>query len=154
MNKTLFFAQKAFIYHEGRVVGIQKSADDPNQPGRWEVPGGRMKFGEEVDEHLRREVREETRLEIVPGRPFYVWQWVLERMDEKGEPVLWQIVAVARLCTTTSLALNTKQQEVDDYIKNACWIPIKNLDQYGWIPNMVPVLAAFRQLPEIERSCQ
>src|SRR5437762_8381547 len=55
-----FFAQKAFIWNHGRLLLVRKSDEDPNQPGRWEVPGGRMEFGEEVDEHLIREVNEEV----------------------------------------------------------------------------------------------
>ncbi|MFI5396745.1 MAG: NUDIX domain-containing protein [Candidatus Binatia bacterium] len=78
MIRQFFFAQKAFILNGNEVLLIRKSADDPNQANKWEVPGGRMEFGEEVDAHLVREVKEEVGIEIVPGSPFHVWQWQLD----------------------------------------------------------------------------
>ncbi|HVT11663.1 MAG TPA: NUDIX domain-containing protein [Fimbriimonadaceae bacterium] len=143
MEKQFFFAQKAFIVHNGRLLAIRKSDEDPNQPGLWEVPGGRMDFGEEVDAHLAREVMEEVGLPVVPGPPFHVWQWQLTRQGQNG-PKLMQIVAVARLCSCETTALNFDGRQIDDYLGEARWLEVSELDSVSWIPNMLPVLQAFR----------
>lgn len=64
------FAQKAFIVNEGKLLLVKKSADDPFHPNEWEVPGGRMEFGEKLDEHIKREVKEEGGIGYCSGRAF------------------------------------------------------------------------------------
>jgi ADP-ribose pyrophosphatase YjhB (NUDIX family) len=46
---TFNFAQKAFIVKENRLLMVKKSKDDPKNPNKWEVPGGRMEFGESYE---------------------------------------------------------------------------------------------------------
>jgi 8-oxo-dGTP pyrophosphatase MutT (NUDIX family) len=141
--QQLFFAQKAFIVKDGMVLLVRKSADDPDQAGKWEVPGGRMEFGEDVDEHIKREVREEVGLELMPGRPFYIWQWRLRRPGSGGEPIEIQIVAVARLCNTESTVTSETQRKADDFLGETRWVPFKDVESFEVIANMRPVVAAF-----------
>ena len=139
----LFFAQKAFIVRDQSVLLVRKSADDPNQPGRWEVPGGRMDFGEEVDDHLRREVREEVGLEVKPGPPFHIWQWRLSRRSDDGSPIEMQIVAVARFCTPVTTQLSDAGRVAEDYLAEMAWVPFDELSSFDVIPNMLPVIDSF-----------
>ncbi len=141
-----FFAQKAFVVKENKLLMIQKSGDDPDQAGKWEVPGGRMKFGEDVDEHIIREVKEEVNVDIIPSKPFYAWQWQLRRKDSNNEYYNMQIVALARLATSKNIETSTSGQEDDDYIQNAKWVPLKEIDEYDWIKNMLPVVAEFKKV--------
>ncbi len=138
-----YFAQKAFILDNDRVLLVRKSSDDPDQPGRWEVPGGRMEFGEDVDDHLIREVREEVGLEIRPGPPFYLWQWRLSRKGQNDEPLDIQIVAAARICEAQSCQISTVNRVEEDYLGEVQWVHIDEIFQYDLIPNMVPVMQAF-----------
>lgn len=147
--EKFFFAQKAFILYEGSLLLVQKSEDDPYNPGKWEVPGGRMNFGEDVDDHIRREVEEEVGIEIRPGRPFYVWQWQLERIDDQGEKARMQIVAVARLCSPTSLEMSSSKRVEEDFLGEARWVRIEDLPGYDLISNMRPVIESFLFLPEV-----
>ena len=48
---------------QGRALLIQRRDN-----GRWEPPGGVLELGEAIVEGLRREVREETGLEVEPER--------------------------------------------------------------------------------------
>jgi len=141
--QQFFFAQKAFIVSNGNVLLVQKSEDDPHNPGKWEVPGGRMNFGEGVDDHLKREVLEEVGLEIRPGRPFHIWQWQLERPLKEGGKLEMQIVAVARLCVPLSLELSESHRVEDDYLGAIRWVKLTDLHSYELIDNMRPVIDAF-----------
>lgn len=147
--EKFYFAQKAFIVDEGTLLLVRKSEDDPNQAGKWEVPGGRMDFGEDVDPHLLREVQEEVGLTIEPGRPFYVWQWQIHRVNRDGESVDMQIVAVARLCRPVTRTISQDHRVEEDYLGETEWVPFSRILEYNLIPNMIPVVEAFLSLPEI-----
>lgn len=139
----LFFAQKAFIVDQQTLLMVRKSQADPHQPGKWEVPGGRMQFGEEIDSHLAREVKEEVGLEVSPGEPFHIWQWRLNRKDEQGTSSSAQVVAVARICTPLSLDVSSANQVADDYIDTIKWVPFDDVLEYDLIRNMVPAVQVF-----------
>jgi len=148
--KEFYFAQKAFIVDNGKLLVVRKSMDDPHNPGRWEVPGGRMNFGEDVDEHICREVKEEVGLAVIPGRPFYLWQWQLERHKDHGEKLNIQIVAVARLCRPLSLDIDTAGRVEDDFLGEVDWVDGEALQSLDIIPNMKPVIEQFLALAELE----
>ncbi|MEZ4443274.1 MAG: NUDIX hydrolase [Polyangiaceae bacterium] len=63
MGPTL--AVGAVIVDDGRVVLIRRG--QPPQPGRWSLPGGRVEHGERLEAALRRELLEETGLEVEVG---------------------------------------------------------------------------------------
>jgi ADP-ribose pyrophosphatase YjhB (NUDIX family) len=50
----------------GRLLLIQRGHEP--EEGRWSLPGGRVKPGESDPEAVAREVREETGLNVEPGR--------------------------------------------------------------------------------------
>jgi 8-oxo-dGTP diphosphatase len=52
----------AVILESGRLLLVQRG--HPPAAGRWSLPGGRVEPGESDAEAIRREVREETRLEV------------------------------------------------------------------------------------------
>ncbi len=143
-QKIQQFAQKAFIVHDNSLLCARKSKDEPNWPLYWEIPGGRMNFGEDVDNHICREVREETGLEIIPGQPFYIWQWVFDRHDKQH-----QVIAVARLATLKNeghIETSMDGHEADEYLDKIEWVPLVDLPNLKWIPNMKPVIDAFLKI--------
>ena len=48
---------------------VQRSYDDPRNPGQWEFPGGKIDDGETLEAGLIREVQEETGFIIQPRQP-------------------------------------------------------------------------------------
>ncbi len=48
----------------GQILLQKRGADSRNETGKWSKPGGKIDFGETAIEAMKREVREETNLEI------------------------------------------------------------------------------------------
>ncbi len=46
---------------------LKRSQDSNNNPGKWDLPGGKMELDETLKEALVREVQEETGISIAPG---------------------------------------------------------------------------------------
>ena len=60
-KKPFYLAVSALIQDcEGRILLLKRAADDPINPGKWDLPGGTLDPGETFDRALRREAREET----------------------------------------------------------------------------------------------
>lgn len=60
------------------VLLIRRASDVRLDPNRWELPGGKMDYGEQLAEALRREVMEETGLSVEVGAPFHVSHFTFE----------------------------------------------------------------------------
>jgi 8-oxo-dGTP diphosphatase len=68
---------KALVVKDGKILLIKES---PEMSGKWEIPGGGLDFGEEIQEGLKREVEEEmgVKVKTIEERPMYVWTWRYE----------------------------------------------------------------------------
>jgi 8-oxo-dGTP diphosphatase len=66
-GKPFGLAVRAVILDEqGRCLLLRRSPTNKHFVGQWEWPGGKADAGEAFDAALRREVREETGLEVEP----------------------------------------------------------------------------------------
>lgn len=137
------FAQKAFIVDDGKLLLVKKSKDDPYHPDEWEVPGGRMEFGEEIEEHIKREVKEEVGLDIEIGSPFVMWTWILQKDSVDGESVETQIVAVGSHCRALNVTVSDKGRVEEDYLADIEWVPVENIFNYKLIPDIIPAMKKF-----------
>ena len=60
-------------------VFLPKRADTKKfLPGKYEIPGGHIDYGEDIEEGLKREVREELGVEVALGDPFAVFTYTNE----------------------------------------------------------------------------
>ena len=64
MENRVINASKGLILREGKVLILRRSLYDHTFAGTWEFPGGKLEFGEKLEDCLCREVREETGLEV------------------------------------------------------------------------------------------
>jgi len=83
----------AIIFKDSKIL-LVKRGKEPNK-GRWGLPGGVVELGETVEEAIRREIREETRLKIKPIRLVTIFNSIYR--DEQGR-VRYHYVLFEYLC--------------------------------------------------------
>lgn len=92
---------KIFLKNQdGKYLLMRRSPEKyPDVKGEWDIPGGRINPGSLLIENLRREVKEETRLEITSEPKLIYAQDIIPNEEKhvvrlsytgetKGEPVL------------------------------------------------------------------
>ena len=123
-----------------KILIIREASTNPDVDekniGPWELPGGRMSLGELPEEALRREVKEETGLEITIHEPLAVTEW---QPVIRGEKV--QNVAIYHCCVWKSGEV-VVSNEHDEF----AWIDPAEYRKYDFIPNVVPILEKHLQL--------
>lgn len=72
-NVLMGLSVKAMIFFEGRLLLLQKN--DAEGLHHWEFPGGGLRFTENFEAGLRREVQEETGLDIEIEAPAGIWSY-------------------------------------------------------------------------------
>lgn len=140
--KKQFVAMKAFIVDEENdtIFLMHKGNKDILNPGKWEVPGGKMEFGETTTETFQREVKEESGLDIEVGSNLTnPWQWTFTKPN--GDEI--QIIAIGKICRAISKKIDySNQTDTDDLIEGR-WVPISEVLQYDLIPNLISTMQGF-----------
>jgi 8-oxo-dGTP diphosphatase len=110
----------AVILREDQVVLVRRGRAP--RLHEWSIPGGKVEWGETIDAALRREIREETALEISPLGLIEVVDAVIR--DESG--------AVSRhyvLIDFAARPISGVLQAGDD-VTEAVWVFLHDLDRY------------------------
>ena len=71
------------IKKDDKYLMLKRHQNDEVYPGKWEFPSGGIDFGEEVEDALIREVREEAGLDIsnIKRRIIGVTKYIIEKED-------------------------------------------------------------------------
>jgi ADP-ribose pyrophosphatase YjhB (NUDIX family) len=90
--KQIFIAVGAVIKNsEGEILLVQHKPERKGfWRGKWICPGGRLKLGESIEAGIKREVKEETNLEIELIEPLVPF----ERIVKKGEKVELHVIYI------------------------------------------------------------
>lgn len=70
MEKQFFFATKALIMIDDKFLAMYSMV---NGKKLWDLPGGRMEFGENAEETLAREIAEELSIKVKPSNLVDTW---------------------------------------------------------------------------------
>lgn len=69
-----YVAGHALIVNDlGEILLTKRSAHDTYMPEKWDLPGGTAEGGETIDDATRREVKEETGLDVALQFPIFTF---------------------------------------------------------------------------------
>lgn len=68
------FLQKAVVVHpsNGTFLILRRSPDSFTRANEWDFPGGNVLFGEMAQDSLRKEIREESGIEVTDIKPLQI----------------------------------------------------------------------------------
>jgi 8-oxo-dGTP diphosphatase len=115
-----FLGVGALIF-EGNTILLVERAKQPLQ-GYWSVPGGIVEAGEKLEDAVRREVREETGLEIEPLEMFEIFERIMP--DAEGRPE-YHYVLIDYLCRVLGGQLAAASD-----VSCAVWVREQDLGKY------------------------
>jgi 8-oxo-dGTP diphosphatase len=115
--KEMYVALKALIVKNGKILIIKRSFKEDVYANEWDLPGGKLKFGENPVNGLKREVSEETGLKIKIIKPISVWTFFKSRKT--------QVIGITFLAKVVSGKIRLGKEHTDFK-----WILPGEIDKY------------------------
>lgn len=78
----------ALIFHNNRVLLVRRA--NPPYANQWAIPGGKIHYGETLQEAAEREIMEETGITIQAGEPVFCFDLI--QRNESSEVFLHYVV--------------------------------------------------------------
>lgn len=85
------------IIEDGRILLVERGKEPLK--GYWSIPGGIVETGEKLEQGIRREVLEETGLDVEPYSMFEIFERIIP--DAEGKPE-YHYVLIDYLCRRLS----------------------------------------------------
>jgi 8-oxo-dGTP diphosphatase len=92
-----FLGVGALIFENGKILLVERGKEPLK--GYWSIPGGIVETGEKLEEGIRREVAEETGLDVEPYSVFEIFERIIP--DAEGKPE-YHYVLIDYLCRRVS----------------------------------------------------
>jgi 8-oxo-dGTP diphosphatase len=125
----------AIILDRNRVLLVERGREPLK--GYWSLPGGVLETGERLEDGIRREVREETGLEIRIVKVVEIFERIMRDQEHKTE---YHYVLIDYLCRASGGKL-----AASDDVASVEWVPRNALKQYRITEGTLPVIEkAFR----------
>ena len=71
------------VHRKGEILIVKRVDTKRIFPGYWEIPGGKIEEGENPQQAVIREVREETGLDVDIEKMFHTWSDTIQFHEEK-----------------------------------------------------------------------
>ncbi|MEX1030728.1 MAG: NUDIX domain-containing protein [Paenibacillaceae bacterium] len=92
MDNKIVVAVKAILVNKGKILIVKRADNDAVGAGEWETVGGKIDFGEKLEEALIREAKEESGLDIYVEKLLYAGTFMTNPNR--------QMVVITYLCRT------------------------------------------------------
>ena len=115
-----FLGVGALIFEDGKLLIVER-AGEPFK-GYWSLPGGILECGETLEAGVRREIREETGLEVEPLSVFEIFERILPDSQGKTE---YHYVVIDYLCRRIGGTLAFASD-----VSGVAWVTEQNLRDY------------------------
>ena len=129
MEKKTIFVFKGIVFNNNHQVLIdnRKEKKLESADGKWELPGGKIEFGESPEEAVKREVYEETGYnvevkQIVPYSNVGVWEY---------KNCIQHTIVFSYICKLKDENhINIKDKGINEYR----WINYDELNSFDFLP--------------------
>jgi 8-oxo-dGTP diphosphatase len=115
-----FIGVGALIFDGANILLVERGKEPLK--GYWSLPGGILETGEKLEDAIRREVLEETGLEVEPLSMFEIFERIMP--DASGR-VEYHYVLIDYLCRPTGGRLLAASD-----VSRAAWVTEQNLREY------------------------
>jgi ADP-ribose pyrophosphatase YjhB (NUDIX family) len=120
----------ALIFERGRILMAQRGK--PPLMDQWSLPGGLVEVGESLENAVRREVREETGLEVKPLGVLEIFERIMRNAGGAAE---YHYVLLDYICHVTGGALRA-----GDDAKRVKWFERRALKDLHITEGTLPVI--------------
>ena len=127
-----------FIVSNNKFLLVKRADNDTFYPGVWEIPGGKLEFGEATETGLRRELKEEVGLEVEIISPISVWDYTNQENST-------QYVEIDFLCKYKGDSKVIISEEHSDFK----WVTFDELDNFDISPPAKQLLLSLKNHPLI-----
>lgn len=110
----------ALIFENGKLLIVERGKEPLK--GYWSIPGGIVEAGEKLEDAIRREVLEETGLQVEPLSIFEVFERILPDSESRPE---YHYVLIDYLCRRTA-----GEAKAASDASRVAWVEERNLRQY------------------------
>lgn len=125
------------VIQQGKVLLVRRAS--PPLAGEWSIPGGILELGETLPQAARRELLEETGLQVEPGEVLEVF----ERIERQDGRVRYHYVVVDYLCRFLGGELAASSD-----VSDARWVLAEDLPQYRLTAKAAEVIRKAFQMHE------
>ncbi|MGH7948869.1 MAG: NUDIX domain-containing protein [Candidatus Binataceae bacterium] len=125
-EQKFFVGVHGVIASRGRMLVLRRAAPMTYKPGAWDLPGGHLALGEDVEECLAREIKEETSLDVSVERLLCVHK-------TPSEPYV-QAIYACRLSVYQRVILRPDEHE------ESRWVTLEELGAFELIPYLSTIL--------------
>ena len=115
-----FLGVGALIFDAGNILLVERGKEPLK--GYWSLPGGILETGERLEDGIRREVMEETGLDVEPLSIFEVFERIMPDAQGRAE---YHYVLIDYVCRPVGGRL-----EAASDVSRAAWVSEQNLGDY------------------------